>query len=68
MERRPKPVDETRLELRRNMALNWIWVLLSHDSHIVNRSEADFETRQACISDAKSNGFAMTGKAASSAA
>ena len=50
---------EPRLELRRNMRSKWIWVLLSADLHIVNRSQTDFVTRQECVADADLNGFSL---------
>ena len=49
--------QEPHLEVRRNMRSRWIWVLLSADLHVVNRSEADFATRQECAADADLNGF-----------
>ena len=49
-------MNDPRLELRRNMHMRWIWVLLSSDLHIVNRSEADFATKQECVADAALNG------------
>jgi hypothetical protein len=49
--------DALRLELRRNMRSKWIWVVLSADAHIVNRSTVDFETREACAADAAMNGI-----------
>jgi hypothetical protein len=49
--------QEPHLEVRRNMRSRWIWVLLSADLHVVNRSEADFATRQECVTDADLNGF-----------
>jgi hypothetical protein len=39
------------------MRSRWIWVLLSAHLHVVNRSEADFATRQECLADADLNGF-----------
>ena len=57
MTARSRLLDETRLVLRRNMQSKWIWVLLTADSHIVNRSETDFETRRECTLDASRNGF-----------
>ena len=45
--------------LRRNMRCRWIWVLLSADAHIVNRSTVDFATRQDCVADADLNGFCL---------
>jgi len=50
---------EPHLELRRNMRSKWIWVLLSADLHIVNRSQTDFVTRQECVADADLNGFCL---------
>jgi hypothetical protein len=32
-------------------------MLLTADSHVVNRSDADFATRQECVADAGLNGF-----------
>jgi hypothetical protein len=49
--------QEPHLQLRRNLRWRWVWVLLSADLHVVNRSEADFATRQECIADAGLNGF-----------
>jgi hypothetical protein len=50
-------MQEPHLEVRRNMQSRWIWVLLSADLHVVNRSEADFATRQECVADADLNDF-----------
>jgi len=52
-------MHEPRLALRRNMRCKWIWVLLSADAHIVNRSTVDFATRQDCVRDADLNGFCL---------
>jgi hypothetical protein len=49
--------QEPHLEFRRNMRSRWIWVLLSADLHVVNRSETDFATKQECAADADLNGF-----------
>jgi hypothetical protein len=57
--RRDAFADEPRLELRRNMASKWIWVLLSADLHIVNRSETGFVTKQECVADADLKGFCL---------
>ena len=51
--------DEPHLVLRRNMSSKWIWVLLTADLHVVNRSDADFATKQACARDASLNGFCL---------
>ena len=48
-------MHEPRLEFRRNMRCKWIWVLLSADAHIVNRSTLDFATD--CVADADLNVF-----------
>ena len=56
-------IDESRtqLVLRRNMSNNWIWLLLTADSHVVNRSDAEFATKIACMIDAGKNGLTLTG-------
>ena len=46
----------TKLVFRRNMKSRWIWELRSHDRHLLNRSEADFATREECEADAVRNG------------
>ena len=60
MTARSVSLDETRLVLRRNMQSKWIWVLLTSDSHIVNRSDGDFDTQRECTLDASRNGFRAT--------
>ena len=47
---------ETRLVIRRNLQLRWLWELRSHDGHLLNRSQGDFPTREFCEADARANG------------
>ena len=49
--------EDPRLEFRRNMQMRWIWVLLTADLHVVNQCDADFATKQECVSDAARFGF-----------
>jgi hypothetical protein len=51
-ENRPFP----RLATRRNYQYRWIWVLLTQDKHVVNRSDHDFTTREECEANALANG------------
>jgi hypothetical protein len=51
------PDGDPRLALRLNVRSKWMWVLVSADLHVVNRSHADFATRQECVADAHLNGF-----------
>ena len=56
---RKRSADEPYLKLRRNMHSKWIWVLLSADLHVVNSSQTDFATKQACVADADLHGFCL---------
>jgi len=54
--KKPTPPSQMRLILRRNLQARWIWELRSYDGHLLNRSDTDFETRDACETDARANG------------
>jgi hypothetical protein len=44
------------LVFRRNRSLRWVWELLPHDRHVLNRSELDFCSKQECRLDAIGKG------------
>ena len=45
------------LVFRRNhRSMRWVWELLAHDRHVLNRSERDFSSKQECMLDAIENG------------
>ena len=49
--------SETKVIVRQNINHKWIWVLLTPDSHVVNRSDSDFATKVACVMDARGKGL-----------
>lgn len=49
--------SETQLVVRKNMSYQWIWLLMTADQHVVNRSDSEFDTKAACIADARHKGF-----------
>jgi hypothetical protein len=53
---------ETTLVFRRNRSLRWMWELLAHDRHVLNRSERDFASKQECMLDAIEKGQTLTSK------
>jgi hypothetical protein len=59
-----RPWTEPDLAFRLNMQREWIWELIGRDLHVVNRSDAGFSTRSACMADARLHGFAISAKPA----
>ena len=49
--------DHTKLVVRRNLQVRWIWELRAPDGHLLNRSDSDFNTRADCEADASRNGM-----------
>ena len=49
--------SDIQLVIRQDMSLRWIWLLMTPDEHIVNRSDVAFDTKAACAADARESGF-----------
>ena len=47
----------TKLIVRRNLEVRWIWELRAVDGHLLDRSDADFATRADCEADASRKGL-----------
>ena len=47
----------SKLVVRLNLQVRWIWELRAADGHLLNRSDADFMTRADCEADASRNGM-----------
>ena len=53
----PDSIAGTRLRLRLNLHVRWVWELVDADNHVVNGCPEDFATRRECELDAKRHGF-----------
>ena len=49
--------SETELILRKDMSHRWIWLLVTSDQHVINRSDSAFDTKAACAAHARASGF-----------